>query len=64
VVTTPGYSGGGSFANWHLNFKIEKVIEFIARKGFHCPDNEFPIDIPFAFKHAVNLAYRYFHSLG
>jgi hypothetical protein len=54
---TSGYSGRGSFANWHFRDKIEKVIKFVAGKGLHGPDNEFPIDIPLAFKHAINLAY-------
>jgi hypothetical protein len=61
---TPGDSDVGSFANWRLGDKIKKVVKFIPGKGFHCSDNKFPIDMPFAFKHPVNLTYRYFHSLG
>ncbi|GAG22548.1 unnamed protein product [marine sediment metagenome] len=50
--------------SWQLRGKIKKVIKFVSREGFYCPDEEFLIDIALAFSHPVNLTHRYFHSLG
>jgi hypothetical protein len=52
------------FDSWRGRDKVEKVVKLVSGEGFYCPDNEFSVDVAFAFEHPVNLAYRYLHRLG
>jgi hypothetical protein len=63
-MTTSHDGSAGFFASWHLGDEIEKVVKRVTGKGFNSADDELAVDIPRAFLHAVNLAYRYFHSLS
>jgi len=41
---------------WHLRGKIEKLVQFMVRKGFVGTDDKLLVDIAFAFPYAINLA--------
>ena len=64
MVTTLGNSSVQCLASWHLRDEIEKVIKFVSGKSPHRTNNEFSVDVAFAFQHPVNLAHRYVHSPG
>jgi len=51
-------------ASWQFRGKIKKVIEIMVGKSLHGSDNEYLVNVAFAFAYTVNLAYRYIHSFS
>ena len=59
-----GGSDGFVSGTWWLEGKIEQVIQRVIGEDLYRPDNEFLVNLAFAFPHAVNLAYRDAHGSG
>ena len=64
--SVPPPAGGDGFVSgtWWLEGKIEQAIQRVIGEGLYRPDNEFLVNLAFAFPHSVDLAYRDTHRLG